>query len=235
MIKISKQGVLRTYRHPCSCIGRPGGVTIVMTETNEKTRTLNRLRIEFAFKQKKGLPFIMASAVLWTVMLIAFLTDLNLMAKNIIAMGCSALLMPCGILFGKLIRVDIFSKENPLSGLSIVAALNQLLYLPVVLWVMYTVPEKMIMAYAITVGAHFLPYYWIYFSPTYFYASIIIPVVSLILGINFGQPVVCFAFVGFDILICLLLCLENKQAKELYSSIAEKEQNATISCSQHGD
>ncbi|MBP5249571.1 MAG: hypothetical protein J6Z46_06165 [Lachnospiraceae bacterium] len=194
-----------------------------MSEPNQKTKELNRMRIEFAFKQKKGLPFILASAVLWTVMLIAFLTDLDLTVKNIIAMGCSALLMPCGMLFGKLIKVNIFSKENPLSGLSVVAALNQLLYLPIVLWVMYTVPEKMIMAYAIAVGAHFLPYYWIYFSPTYFYASIVIPVVSLILGINFGQFVVCLAFVGFDILICLLLCLENRQAKELYSSITEKD------------
>ncbi len=49
------------------------------------------------------------------------------------------------------------------------------------------------------------------------------PVVWLIWGINFGQPVVCLAFVGFDILICLLLCLENKQAKELYSAITEKD------------
>ena len=134
-----------------------------MSENKSNKQVLNEMKIEYAVKQKKGLPFIMASTVLWTIMLIAFLTDLDIAAKNMIAMCCSALLMPVGMLFGKIIKVDIFSKECPLSSLSIVAALNQLLYLPIVLWAMYAVPDKMIMAYALVVGAHFLNYYWIYF------------------------------------------------------------------------
>ena len=194
-----------------------------MPENKSKNQVLNELKIEYAVKQKKGLPFIMASAVLWTIMLITFLTDLDIAIKNIIAMCCSALLMPVGMLFGKIIKVNIFSKENPLGSLSIVAALNQLLYLPIVLWAMYDVPDKMIMVYAVVVGAHFLTYYWIYFSPTYFYASIIIPIVSLIFGLYFSQVIVCLAFVVFDILICLLLCLENKQAKKCLKVITDKE------------
>lgn len=194
-----------------------------MLENKSKKQVLNELKIEYAVKQKKGLPFIMASAVLWTIMLITFLTDLDIAIKNIIAMCCSALLMPVGMIFGKIINVNIFSKENPLGSLSIVAALNQLLYLPIVLWAMYAVPDKMLMVYAIVVGAHFLTYYWIYFSPTYFYASIIIPIVSLIFGLYFSQVIVCLAFVVFDILICLLLCLENKQVKKCLKVITDKE------------
>ncbi|MBQ6564611.1 MAG: hypothetical protein IJL88_11910 [Clostridia bacterium] len=193
-----------------------------MSENKSGQRALNHLKIEFAVKQKKGLPFILASTVLWTIMLVAYLTDLDLFIKNLIAMCCSAALMPLGMLFGKIIKVNIFSKENPLSGLSIVAALNQLLYLPIVLWAMYTVPDKMIMLYAVTVGAHFLPYYWIYFSPTYFYAAILIPIASLIFGIYFSQAIVCLAFVIFDVLICLLLGLENKQAKKRLEAMAEE-------------
>ena len=194
-----------------------------MSENGSKDQALSHLKVEFAVKQKKGLPFIMASTVLWTIMLIAFLTDLNVSAKNMIAMCCSALLMPVGMLFGKILKVDMFYKDNPFSSLSVVAALNQLMYLPIVLWTMYAVPDKMIMVYAIVVGAHFLPYYWIYFSPTYFYASIIIPIVSLMFGIYFSQIIVCVAFVAFDILICILLCLENKQAKKHLKAIANKE------------
>lgn len=194
-----------------------------MSENKSKNQVLNHLKIEYAVKQKKGLPFIMASSVLWTIMLIAFLTDLDIAQKNVIAMCCSALLMPVGMLFGKIIKVNIFSKENPLSSLSIIAALNQLLYLPIVMWAMYAVPDKMIMVYAIVVGAHFLTYYWIYFSPTYFYASIIIPIVSLILGIYFSQIIICLAFVVFDILICIFLCLENKQAKNYLEAITNKD------------
>ena len=194
-----------------------------MMDKESKNQELNDLKIEFAVKQKKGLPFILSSSVLWTIMLIAFLTDLDIAAKNMIALCCSALLMPVGMLFGKIIKVDIFSKENPLSGLSVVAALNQLLYLPIVLWAMYAAPEKMIMLYAITVGAHFLPYYWIYFSPTYFYASIVIPVVSLVLGLYGSQAAVCLGFVGFDILICVLLNLENRQARKRFEAIGGEE------------
>ena len=196
-----------------------------MADNILKREALKQLKIEFAVKQKKGMPFIMASAVLWTIMLIAFLTDLDLYYKNIIAMCCSALLMPVGMLCGKIIKVDIFSKENPLSSLSVVAALNQLLYLPIVVWAMYAVPEKMIMIYAIAVGAHFLPYFWIYFSPTYFYASIVIPIVSLVFGIYFGQTIVCLAFVAFDVLICVLLALENKQAARLLEEIGKKQES----------
>ena len=187
-------------------------------------KVLSKWKIEYAVKQKKGLPFIMASAVLWLIMLVAFLTKLDLSTKNMIAMCCSALLMPVGMLFGKIINVNIFSKESPLSSLSIIAALNQLLYLPIVLWAMYDAPDKMIMLYAIVVGAHFLTYYWIYFSPTYFYAAIIIPIASLILGIYFSQIIVCLAFVAFDIIICILLCLENKQARKYLEEIVAEEQ-----------
>lgn len=85
------------------------------------------MKIEYAVMQKKGLPFIMASSVLWTIMLIAYLTKLDIETKNIIAMCCSALLVPVAMFFGKIIKVSIFIKENPLSSLSVVAALNQLI------------------------------------------------------------------------------------------------------------
>lgn len=195
-----------------------------MSENNSKKKVLNRLKIEYAVSQKKGLAFIMASAVVWTAMLIVFLTNLDIAVKNIIAMCCSALFMPVGMLFGKVIKVNIIGKENPLSSLALVAALNQILYLTIALWAMFAVPDKMIMVQAIVIGAHFLPYYWIYFSPTYFYASIIIPVVSLIFGLNFSQAIVCLAFVVFDIIICILLCLENKQANKYLETINNQEQ-----------
>ena len=193
-------------------------------ENNQKRKALNALRIEYAVKQKKGLPFIMTSIVLWAIMLITFLTDLDLSTKNIIAACCSILLIPVSFLFGKLLKVNTFSKENPLSSLSTLAALNQVLYLPVVVWAMYAAPEKMIMMYAIVCGAHFLPFFWIYFSPTYFYAPFVIPIASLLLGIYCNQAMVCLAFVIIDIVMCVCLCLENKQAKKYYAELlAEKE------------
>lgn len=189
-----------------------------MLDAKTKKQAINGSRREFAMEQKRGAPFIMASTVLWVMMSIAFLADLGLYTKNLIAMACSALLMPVAMLFGKLIKVDIFSKAHPFSGLSIVAALNQLLYLPIVLWAMYEAPEHMIMIYAMVVGAHFLPYYWIYFSPTYLYAAIIIPIASLILGIYCDQAIVCLAFVLFDTIICASVAWENERSMKIQSA-----------------
>ena len=45
---------------------------------------------------------------------------------------------------------------------------------------------------------------------------------SLVFGIYFGQAIVCIAFVAFDVLICLLLVLEKKQAVELLEEIRLK-------------
>lgn len=61
---------------------------MIMTGNKSYKQVLNELKVEYAVKQKKGLPFIMASAALWTIMLIAFLTDLDLAVKNMIAMYC---------------------------------------------------------------------------------------------------------------------------------------------------
>ncbi len=194
-----------------------------MTDNQTNQPALIHLRRELAVSQKKGLPFILASTVLWAIMLAAHLTDLNLFTKNFIVLCCSALLMPFAMLFGKIIKVNIFNKENPLSGLSTVAALNQLLYLPIVLWAMYTVPDKMVMTYAIVVGAHFLPYFWIYSSPTYLIAAIVIPLASLVLGMYTGPAIVCLAFVVFDVLICLLLSSETRKAERALEADAGKE------------
>lgn len=64
-----------------------------MSENGTKDQVLSHLKVEFAVKQKKGLPFIMASAVLWTIMLIAFLANLDIATK--ILLPCVALHCLC--------------------------------------------------------------------------------------------------------------------------------------------
>ena len=44
-------------------------------------------------------------------------------------------------------------------------------------------PEQMITAYAIVVGAHFLPYSWLYDSLTYRIVAILVPLLAFVLAI----------------------------------------------------
>ena len=123
---------------------------------------MNELRKEIAIQQKKGLPFIMTSVIIWLLILLVSILDINMNMKNLLVFCCSCPLLPLSWIIGKLIKVDIFSKENPLGQLGFIFTLNQMIYLLIVMWVFSAVPEKMIMVYAMVFGAHLFPYSWLY-------------------------------------------------------------------------
>ena len=93
---------------------------------------MNELRKEIAIQQKKGLPFIMTSVIIWLLILLVSILDINMNMKNLLVFCCSCPLLPLSWIIGKLIKVDIFSKENPLGQLGFIFTLNQMIYLLIV-------------------------------------------------------------------------------------------------------
>lgn len=77
---------------------------------------------------------------------------------------CSCPLLPISWSIGKIMKVDIFDKSNPLGSVGFLFTCNQFLYLLIVMWVFRAVPDKMVMVYAMVFGAHLLPYSWLYRS-----------------------------------------------------------------------
>ena len=139
---------------------------------------LEELRNDIARKQKKGLPFICASVVIWLLILLVVALDLPQHQENMLVFCCSCPLMPLAWLAGKLMKVDIFDKSNPLGDVGFLFTCNQFLYLLIVMWVFSAVPEKMVMVYAMVFGAHLLPYSWLYRSVSYRVFAIAIPLLS---------------------------------------------------------
>lgn len=88
-------------------------------------KIVNELRKEIAIQQKKGLPFIMTSVIIWLLILLVSILDINMNMKNLLVFCCSCPLLPLSWIIGKLIKVDIFSKENPLGQLGFIFTLNQ--------------------------------------------------------------------------------------------------------------
>ena len=172
--------------------------------------TLEELRNDISIKQKKGLPFIMASVVIWSLITIISLLNLPIMTKNMLTFCCSAPLMPIAMLAAKLIKVDIFSKENPLGNVGFMFTMNQMIYLLIVMWVFSAVPEKMVMVYAMVFGAHLLPYSWLYKSKAYMICAIAIPFIALFLGIRFSATVVAATLAVIEIAFMLVLFNEVK-------------------------
>lgn len=167
--------------------------------------SLDELRNDIIIKQKKGLPFILTSVVIWLLITVVAALDINIAMKNILVFCCSMPMLPLPWLIGKKIGVDIFSKDNELGNLGFLFTMNQILYLLIVIWVFNSVPDKMIMVYAMVFGAHLLPYSWLYKSKAYRVFAIIIPVLSLVLGNLFGGFVVAGTAAAVEIAFVFIL------------------------------
>ena len=179
--------------------------------------SLDELRNDIIIKQKKGLPFILTSVVIWLLITVVAALDINIAMKNILVFCCSTPMLPLAWLIGKLIKVDIFSKQNPLGQLGFIFTLNQMIYLLIVMWVFSAVPEKMIMVYAMVFGAHLFPYSWLYQSKGYTVAAIFIPMISLILGCALNGTTVAVAACIVEIIFACVLHMELKKMGDNYN------------------
>ena len=177
---------------------------------------IEELRIHGAIKQKKGLHFILASIIIWCAILIIHLTSLPILTKNLFTFCFTAPLLPLAFFISKIIKVDFQNKDNELTNLGILFSANQILYLLIAMWVYPTVPDKMLMVIVMIFGAHLLPYSWLYKSKTYLGFSIVIPILSLIVGLKFEPYLLAAMMIIIEILFTLCLIIENKNLKLHY-------------------
>lgn len=175
---------------------------------------LEELRCDIAQKQKKGLPFICASVVIWLLILVVILLDLPQQTENMFVFCCSCPLLPISWGIGKALKVDIFDKSNPLGNVGFLFTCNQFLYLLIVMWVFRAVPEKMVMVYAMVFGAHLLPYSWLYKSVSYRVFAIMIPIVSLVVGCMFSALWVAIILLVVEVVFVFALFVEVGKLKE---------------------
>ena len=79
------------------------------------------------------------------------------------------------------------------------------------MWIYPTLPDKMLMVIAMIFGAHLLPYSWLYESKSYMAFSILIPILSLIVGLNYSNYILAIMMIIIEIIFSVLLHLENKK------------------------
>lgn len=181
---------------------------------------LNALRKDAAIIQKRGLPFMMASVVLWTAITISriVMTDIN--AMNFFTFMVSGFLMPLASIFGKLMKADIYRKSNnPINRLGFLCNINQFLYLPIAMWAYSAHPGSMLLIYAIIFAAHLLPFSWVYDSKIYFYGSVIESVGVILVAYAFGYPVATGFIVIMQIIVCIGLIKDIKKDELKIESI----------------
>lgn len=172
---------------------------------------LDGLRIDIAKRGKKGLHFIIASVIIWCILLIVWLLPIeNLLTKNFLTFCFTTPLLPLAYLISKMIKAEFSTNDNPLGKLGLLFSCNQFLYILIAMWVYPTVPDKMVMVLAIIFGAHLLPFGWLYQSKAYSVMSVLISLSAITTGIMFDAVVVAIVMIVFEIVFSIWLVLENK-------------------------
>ncbi len=183
------------------------GQTICIKELNELKRDAQEM-------QKKGLPFMMASVVIWTLILSVRLMNFGIARANLLTFMCSCFLMPLAFMFSKILRADIFKKTaNPINKLGFLCTMNQMLYLIIVMWAFSREPEAMLMLYACVFGAHLLPYSWVYDSKAYAVTAVIETIGAVVISTIRGSVAAAIFMTVMQIMLCIVLFTDIRKAK----------------------
>ena len=86
-----------------------------------------------------------------------------------------------------------------------------MLYILIVMWVYAAVPEKMVMVYAMVFGAHLMPFSWLYASRSYMVFSIVVPILSLIVGLIYPPAVLAALMIVIEAVFSACLFQECKK------------------------
>ena len=172
---------------------------------------LNELIKDCACRQKKGLHFILTSILIWAMICAVHLTDMPINLKNLITFCCSAVLFPLAWMLSKVLKIDFEGKGNPLTKAGILFSINQMLYILIVMWVYAAMPEKMVMVYAMVFGAHLMPFSWLYDSRSYMVFSIVVPILSLIVGLIYPPTVLAALMIVIEAVFSVCLFQECKK------------------------
>ena len=82
------------------------------------------------------------------------------------------------------------------------------------MWVYSERPEGMVMAYAVVVAAHLLPFSWLYRSSSYRFAAIIGSIAALVLGCLTKPAVVAFTMSGILAVLVAALISELRKMNQ---------------------
>lgn len=177
---------------------------------------LNVLKRDAQDMQKKGLPFMMASVVIWSLIGAMQFIKRDISVINMYTFSCSCFLMPLAFIFSKMIKADIFKKtDNPINKLGLLCTMNQMLYLVIVMWAFNKSPENMLMLYAMVFGAHLLPFGWVYDSKAYTFAAVAETIGAILIFHLLGREITVAFMVFAQLVVCICLAAELRKARNV--------------------
>lgn len=164
---------------------------------------LTTLKRDIATRSRRGLPNILAGAGLWATfgVLGAVLPDTP--QRALIYLCGAGMLLPLGMLVAAIMRVDLFAKGNPLAVLGGYLGGLQMLFIPLMAGAYTATPSFVPWYMGVLVGAHFLPFAWLYDSRAYLIGAIGTTVAAALSG--WLLPAATYLVTPFAVTLLLLV------------------------------
>ena len=138
-------------------------------DTPSSPRDVAALRASLAHATRRGLGMTLASCVYWAGL--AGVVAWAGLAEDAIAMFflvATVIVYPLGWMLDRLVGGDLLARGHPFSHLVWALAATQVLGWPSLVIVFVQAPHLLAFALAALLGAHFLPYGWLYRSTAYY-------------------------------------------------------------------
>lgn len=130
---------------------------------------LDSLRLEVGRITKRGIGMTLAASLYWLgLALVTALAGLQPQALAAFFVVATVVVYPLGWLLDRWCGGDLFARGHPLSGLIAMLAATEALGLPMMALLFRDEPALLAFALAAMLGAHFVPFGWLYKSPAYY-------------------------------------------------------------------
>lgn len=162
-------------------------------------------RSDLALRTWRGANNILAGVILWSAFGVLGMVLPDSFPRALLYLFGAGVLWPLGLLVGSVLRVDLFARGNPLAGLTGVLGGMQILFAPLMVGAYFATPALVPWYLAVLVGAHFLPFAWLFGSRAYGFAAAALSLAGGLSGWLFPEST--FVITPFAVAAVLLLTL----------------------------
>jgi len=178
----------------------------------EFERQFGEMSANLAASTKRGLPMIATGFIFWLLAGLAGFLDHDITVW--VYLYGIGLIFPAGLGVARLMKAEMFVQGNPLASLAGVIGGMQVLFAPLIVYMLFHVPDWIPPAVGVLTGAHFLPFMLIYRSRAYGFLSIATVASAALIGFAAPESVFLatpFVLMGVYGITCLLLLGEWKK------------------------
>lgn len=184
---------------------------------------LDSLRRQAILASLAGFPYLLVFSVVWIVAaVLSYVVPREIAPWIYVLLGMPA--TPIAIALERRVGYVRVAPPDPLLPLTLQILFVQMVAFPAILLVWNLAPALVPVAFAAVVGAHFLPFQWVYRTPLYGVLGVVVAVGPYLIAVFFGEKALHYTgfFVGATLFVGALFA--RSHARKVWSA----SQNAVV-------